>query len=127
MMVSMPAVAQEVTPEPDEVPVIVVDDAEEFSVNVVQVIIGLLGAFAAGGIVGIAGLAVFVDRLRSDATTVTALEKLAESYPPGTRDLLLNISRTVDSIGELGKEIFDGVPIVEKETVEAGALSEAPH
>lgn len=126
-MMSMPAVAQEVTPEPDEVPVIVVDDAEEFSVNVVQVIIGLLGAFAAGGIVGIAGLAVFVDRLRSDATTVTALEKLAESYPPGTRDLLLNISRTVDSIGELGKEIFDGVPIVEKETVEAGALSEAPH
>lgn len=128
LWLSAPVWAQESTPEPD-VPVVVVDDANpsDLSVNLVQVIIGLLTAFAAGGIIGIAGLAVFVDRLRSDTAMVTALEKLAESYPPGTRDILLNVSKTIDSIGELGKEVFDNVPVADKETVKATALNEAPH
>lgn len=113
-----PATTQEViaTPAPVESPVEspVIQDGSDLSINLVQVIIGLLTAFAAGGVVGIAGLAIFVDRIRDDKATVTALEKLAESYPPNTRELLLGISKTTISLGELGKEIFDDTPVIDK-------------
>lgn len=126
-LLSLPSMAQETTPEavdvaPVEVlneapsvetaPVVVADDAVR--VDVVQVIIGLLTAFAAGGIVGIGGLSVFVQRLQNDTATVTALEKLAASYPPETKEILLGISRGLENIGRLGAEVFDGVPVASK-------------
>lgn len=85
-----------------------------YSVNLIQIIIGLLTAFSAGGIVGIAGLAMFVDRIRNDVATVTALEKLGASFPPETRELLKGGSRSLVSIGELGEEVFDDEPIAQK-------------
>lgn len=92
----------------------VVAAPDEVQVNLVQVIIGLLTAFAAGGIIGIAGLAVFVERINKNTSTVTALELLQKSWPPETRELLLGISHGLESIGKLGKEVFDGVPVAEK-------------
>jgi len=96
-------------------PVAAADDAA-VQVNLVQVIIGLLTAFSAGGIIGIAGLALFVERINKNTSTVTALELLQTSWPPETRDLLLGISKGLESIGKLGKEVFDDVPVAEKET-----------
>jgi hypothetical protein len=88
--------------------------ADGVSVNLITVIIGLLTAFSAGGIMGIAGLAIFVDRINKNTSTVTALELLASSWPPETRELLLGISRGLESIGKLGAEVTDEVPIAQK-------------
>ena len=88
--------------------------ADGVQVNLVNVVIGLLTAFAAGGIVGIGGLSVFVQRLQKDTSTVTALELLQKSWPPETRELLLGISRGLADIGKLGAEVFDGVPVADK-------------
>ena len=88
--------------------------ADGVSVNLITVIIGLLTAFSAGGIMGIAGLAIFVDRINKNTSTVTALELLASSWPPETRELLLGISRGLESIGKLGAEVTDDVPIAQK-------------
>lgn len=123
ILTSIPLVlADDETPVPGDVVVLSGTEVGQvdsnLQVNVVQVIIGLLGAFAAGGVVGIAGLAVFVDRIRNDHATVTALELLAQSFPPETRKLLKNASDTVTSIGELGSEVLDDIPIIDKiETV----------
>ena len=73
-------------------------DTESVRVNLVQVIIGLLSAFAAGGIIGIAGLSIFVQRLQRDTQTVTALELLANSWPPQTRELLLSVAKGAKKI-----------------------------
>src|SRR5690349_17224490 len=110
MMLAMPSWAQDVTDVPaptQEVVVVapVVDapapvvaaPADGVQVNLVNVIIGLLAAFAAGGIVGIGGLSVFVQRLQKDTHAVTAMELLASSWPPETRELLLGISRGLES------------------------------
>lgn len=117
----MVAVAQDDTPDAD-VPVVVTDGEQlsDVSINLVQIVIGLLSAFAAGGVIGIAGLMVFIDRLRNDVATVTALEKLSASYPPETRELLLSISGAVKSVGKLGEEIFDDVPVVDKGVIPNG-------
>lgn len=125
LLLIVPILGQDVEPVPTEVPVqpeveqVVVPpeavvEPESVRVNLVQVIIGLLGAFAAGGIIGIAGVAVFADRIRNDSPTVTALELLAHSWPPGTRELLLQASRGARSIGALGEEVFDNVPFASK-------------
>jgi hypothetical protein len=128
MVLIVPILAQEVTPDAVEIvpvevveevpveeaaPVVVVAD-DGMTVDLVQVIIGLLTAFAVGGIVGIGGLSVFVQRLQNDTATVTALEKLGASYPPETKEILLGISRGLENIGRLGAEVFDDVPVAEK-------------
>lgn len=131
-LLNLPTSAQEGTPEAmDVVPVEVVEEVpveeaapvvvvadDGVNVDLVQVIIGLLTAFAAGGIVGIGGLSVFVQRLQNDTATVTALEKLAASYPPETKEILLGISRGLENIGRFGGEIFDNVPVAEKPTAQ---------
>lgn len=114
----------DLTPIPDPSPVdggreTVIDDVREVSpdvlrVNTIQVIIGLLSAFASGGVIGIAGVAIFIDRIRNDKATVTALENLANSFPPSTKEILEKAFVTTQKIGQLGAEVFDGVPINEK-------------
>jgi hypothetical protein len=86
----------------------------EVSVNLVNVIIGLLTAFAAGGIVGIAGLAIFIDRIRKDTATVTAMEKLADSFPASTKQILERAFTVLEKASNLGVEVFDATPILEK-------------
>jgi hypothetical protein len=95
-------------------PLVEAPAADGVSVNLITVIIGLLTAFSAGGIMGIAGLAIFVDRINKNTSTVTALELLASSWPPETRELLLGISRGLESIGKLGAEVTDEVPLAQK-------------
>jgi hypothetical protein len=102
-------------PVVEEVPVVIAPVVTEgVTINLVQVIIGLLGAFAAGGIVGIAGLATYIDRIRNDKATVTALEKLGDSFPPSTKELLERAFRIMEKASSLGVEVFDGVPIADK-------------
>ncbi len=97
----------------DSVPV--VDNGNDnLQVNVITIVIGLLSAFAAGGVVGIAGVASYVNRIKDDVSTVTAIEGLANSYPPQTKDLVESIFQTIKNIGELGVEAFDGVPMASK-------------
>ena len=129
LMMIVPVMGQEVTPEPDvavvvDVPADGVADGDSFSVNVITIVIGLLGAFATGGIVGIAGVAQYVNRIKDDVSTVTAIEGLANSYPPQTKELIESIFRTIKNIGELGVEVFDGVPIEDK--VAGDGLGDTP-
>lgn len=98
----------------DNVPVVSNDNLQ---VNVITIVIGLLSAFAAGGVVGIAGVASYVNRIKDDVSTVTAIEGLANSYPPQTKDLVESIFQTIKNIGELGVEAFDGVPMASKTNV----------
>ena len=89
---------------------------DDLSVNVIQIVIGLLTAFTAGGVVVVGGAVVLIDRIRDNTATVTAMERLAESFPPGTRDLLLYAARTGKSFSELAEEVLDGEPILDKVT-----------
>ena len=101
-----------------EVPVVVspvvAPAADSMQVNLISIIIGLLTAFSAGGIMGIAGLALFVDRINKNTPMVTAFEQLGASFPPETKEILLGISRALEKLGQLGGEVFDGVPVAEK-------------
>ena len=107
----------------DDVPVVSNDSLQ---VNVITIVIGLLSAFAAGGVVGIAGVASYVNRIKDDVSTVTAIEGLANSYPPQTKDLVESIFQTIKNIGELGVEAFDDVPIADKiEPAGDGAVVES--
>lgn len=93
---------------------IVVETGDDVTVNLITIVVGLLSAFAAGGLVGIVGISQYVNRIKDDVSTVTAIEKLADSYPPDTKQLVHDIFLTLQNVGSLGMEVFDGVPIAGK-------------
>lgn len=82
--------------------------------NVGQIIAGVIAAVTAGGIIGVAGAGVLANRLLQDKATVTAMEKLADSLPPETTLKFLEFFMSVESVANLGTEVFDDVPIVDK-------------
>lgn len=89
-------------------------DVTQISINVALVIVGLLTAFAAGGVAGIAGMASYVQRVRNDEGTVIAMEKLAESFPASTLGLINDLAEGTRQLALLVKEVTDGVPVDEK-------------
>lgn len=118
LMLAGPALAQGEPVAGSENVVIITDIA--------IVIFAILGGLAVGGL----GAAAFLSRIKQDPEAIAALERLADrlanSYPPETRDLLLEISATLATFGELMKEILDGVPAEDKVDPDAPAEPEQP-
>lgn len=85
-------------------------DSAGFIVNTSQMIGGLIAAFAAGGLVGTGGVVVFVNRIRNDEVTKTAVEHLAMSLPVSTLGTLRDILAGVDATVQLLQDVTDGDP-----------------
>ena len=75
-----------VTPAPDA-PVVTVESGSA-AINLITLIAGIgVGLIAGGG-----SVLFVVDRLRKDPATITAVEALAKSFPPETRELLNHLA-----------------------------------
>ena len=78
--------------------------------NVGTVLVGLVSAFLAGGIVGVAGLSMFIGRVRNDALLKDSIEKLAISLPPDTLYQVRQFVQVWREAGSLLDEVTDGKP-----------------
>ena len=75
----------------------------EVAINLITLIAGIgMGVVAGGG-----SVLVVVSRLRNDVVLLTAMERLASSWPPGTRELLNNLAGVLN-------EVTDDVPVMQK-------------
>lgn len=93
---------------PTSAPVAV--EVTSVAVNIVYVIGGLVAAFTAGGVVGVGGLALFIQRIRDDQVTRTAVEQLALSLPPSTLEGIREIIALVKDTAQLADHLTDGDP-----------------
>lgn len=117
--------AQESTPEPDQTVQVTVSSGEPSAnegstvvLSALQVVMGLVSAFAIGGVVGIAGVGILAARLRHDAVTLAAIEKLGDSVPPETAAQIMNLTgqfnASVNELTALVNEVLDGIPAAGK-------------
>ena len=97
------ALAQDTTPPPSNGGQVVLD--------IFTALGGILAAFAAGGIVGVAGISLFIQRLRNDTATLNAIERLYTSIPQdAVRDIIRSVIEVWVETGELLDDITDGEP-----------------
>jgi hypothetical protein len=140
----MPAVAQEVTPEPDEVPVIVVDDADEdyetiigmVVVGSISIILVLVSGYQNGKFIEGAGRAI---RIIRDDGIGDVVEARITQWSPERRRYANSILDVIDpytdfKFTDLDDEVkamlrdwFDGISEPPREVILEGNLSEAPH
>lgn len=107
----------EVTAEPGGGSVVdTVENLQEFGLNLWTVITGVILAFAAGGVTGLGGAVIIINRVKNDQSTMAAIEGLVNSFPPDTRDVLVKIGDGIAVIGSFVKEVSDGVPVGAKPT-----------
>lgn len=78
--------------------------------SVWQIIGGLVAAFVTGGTVGVAGLAMFVGKLRQDHLLKDSLEKLAVSLPSDTLYQVRQLIMLGREAFTLADEVTDGKP-----------------
>jgi hypothetical protein len=131
LMLALPALAQEATDEPaataepDQTVQVTVssggattNEGSSVVMSSLQVVIGLIAAFGMGGVVGIAGAGTLAARLRSDATTVAALELLAKQVPPETAQQIMQLAsdfgKSYKELELLVTEALDGIPAASK-------------
>jgi hypothetical protein len=105
LLCTVPVMAQEAT----ATPTVTVPDAS-ITLNIWQVIGGVIAAVSVGGIAGFAGAGVLASRLKNDAATMKAIEALADSAPRHVIEALAAIGRSSIGVGELLVEATDGVP-----------------
>ena len=111
--------AQESTPEPDAPPVEVTTTSEgSIVLTIWQLLGGVVAAIAIGGIGGVLGVGTLAARLRSDATTIAAIEALAKSVPPETAQQVINLTghfnKSVNELTMLVTEALDNIPAATK-------------
>ena len=146
MMVSMPASAQEVTPEPD-VPVVVVDDADVgyetiigmVVVGSISIILVLVSGYQNGKFLDGAGRAI---RIIRDDGIGDVVEARITQWSPERRRYANSILDVIDpytdfkftdledDVKAMLRDWFDGVvehPIPMRESINKDSLSEAPH
>lgn len=121
-----PIAAQDTTPavDPTAAPVVVEVEspAEEatdasggkITLNVWQLVTFAVTFFLTGGSVGVVGFGTLAKRMRNDAATMAAIEAIAKSYPPETRQLIERLGTSAVAVGELLVEAADSVPMAEK-------------
>lgn len=122
LLLALPVMAQDATAEPvatQEAAAIVTPDTttsndSDVTLSVWQIITGVAGAFALGGVVGVAGAGVLASRLRNDPATMSAIEKLGNSVPEPTAKLIIDLAKSGQEIAELLKEALDRVPAASK-------------
>ncbi|NJL54399.1 hypothetical protein HC928_03820 [bacterium] len=83
-------------------------------ISVVTALVGAVALFATGTFAGISGAALYLARLKDDAATITALEKMYDSVPDSVAQRLLDIIELLDTGVDLLHEVTDGEPVVGK-------------
>jgi len=73
----------------------------------------IIGAFLAGGVT----IGVLATRLKQDANTIAAIERLGDSVPSEVATQLISALQTFKSLAELVEEALDKVPAKDKFTV----------
>jgi hypothetical protein len=91
-----------------EVPALPSLSSSDVILNVGTVLVGLLGAFLAGGAVGIVGLGALVGRVRNDALLMSSIEKLATSLPPDSLYQVRQIIQLAQNTVSFLDEVTDG-------------------
>lgn len=79
-------------------------------VNTWAAITGLVMSFLAGGIVGIAGIGILMNRLKNDQATLNAIEGLVTSAPPAVMEFLQELVRTGRVTLDVIDTVSDGQP-----------------
>lgn len=110
-----PAATTEATPAPDTTPDIPVPvENGSLVLSTLEIVLGVVGIFSAGGIVGIAGAGVVAYRLRTNPSTIAAIEKLGNSVPDETAkqiiDMTSGFNKSVNELVLLVTEALDRQP-----------------
>jgi len=107
--------AQDVVPTPNPSPLNGEGGAISNAADWITLIAGIgLGMIAGGG-----SVLVVVSRMRHDVVLLTAMERLAASWPVETRALLTNLAFVMG-------EVTDNVPAAEKKMVVAESVGDLP-
>lgn len=103
LLLVMPVAAQDTTATPaPAAPVVTVENGSA-AINLITLIAGIgVGVVAGGG-----SVLFVVDRLRNDPASVRAVEELAKSFPPETRELLNHLAGFL-------YEVTDDTPFADK-------------
>ncbi|HEX2908745.1 MAG TPA: hypothetical protein VHO69_17875 [Phototrophicaceae bacterium] len=114
LLLVLPVVAEESTPEPDVPQVAEGGLPPEQAVNLITLVTGLaIGVVTGGGGALLIVLGV-IHRLRNDQAMLAAIEGLTKSYPAEAKETWLRIGTGLQETAEVIKEVFDGVPVGEK-------------
>jgi len=109
LLLAIPAHAQDVV-APD-----VPAEGNAAAINLITLIAGIgVGVVAGGG-----SVLLVVSRMRHDVVLLTAMERLAASWPVETRELLNNLAFVMG-------EVTDNVPAAEKKMVVAESVGDLP-
>lgn len=110
-----PAATTEATPAPDTTPDIPVPvENGSLVLSTLEIVLGVVGIFSAGGVVGVAGAGVVAYRLRTNPSTIAAIEKLGNSVPENTAKQIIELSggfnKSVNELTLLIVEALDRKP-----------------
>ena len=115
------SLAQDATPEPTPTEVVIVQDSAapitgfvklnsgEVVINLTTVLVGLVTAFGAGAVGGIAGLSALINRVKRDDILKIAIERLYMSTPPSVQQTGRDILNVAKEATTLADELTDGV------------------
>lgn len=96
------------------------------TLSIWQIIAGFATAFSLGGLTIGTGVAVLAYRLRTNPTTMAAIEYLAKSTPESTTKMILTLATGAQyaaaEVGGLVREALDGKPASEKTPEERKAV-----
>lgn len=120
LLLPMATLAQDETPTPDASPtpdVVVetpVSDSGGLVLTTLEIVLAVVGIFSAGGVVGVAGAGVVAYRLRTNPSTIAAIEKLGNSVPDETAkqiiDMTSGFNKSVNELVLLVTEALDRQP-----------------
>lgn len=95
----------EVTAEPTPVPPVDPAPSADTYISISTLLYGLIIAVLGGGTVG-----VIINRFGSSKANLDAIEKLFLSFPPETRELINNLTNTLDAALDIIQKSTDGLP-----------------
>jgi hypothetical protein len=87
--------------------------ASFFPQDVFTIVVFIIASFLAGGVT----IGVLATRLKQDANTIAAIERLGDSVPSEVATQLISALQTFKSLAELVEEALDKVPAKDKPTV----------
>ncbi len=85
-----------------------------------SLLITLITGIALGMVAGGGSVLFVVHKLRNDAAMMAALEKLADSWPAETKDVLKQFVPGLRDAADVLEEITDGVPVESKTQPQQG-------
>ena len=122
VMLVMPLVAQEATPEVQPVMVVIeapvaAPDASAVTLATWQLFAVIIGSVLSGGALSIVGLGMLADKIRNDPVSLKNAESVGNSVPAATADKLIAGIDSMVKVLALFKEALDRVPAETKTEV----------